>query len=220
MSGISTTVIDFLKALEKHNNREWFNAHKDTYKAAKKDFDGFVQVLIQGTQNIDPRVEQLAPKDCVFRIYRDVRFSKNKAPYKTNFGAAISPGGRKSPYATYYIHVQPGNSFVAGGMYMPDNKVLKKVRQEIDYNEEEFRQIINSKRFKQYFGTLGGNKLKTSPKDYPNDHPAIDLLRHKGFIGLHKVTDNQLTKSTFSKQVLEVFEALYPLNAFLNRALD
>jgi len=136
--------MDFLFQLRGNNNREWFNSNKDLYNEAKNEFEGFVNILIPTTKSIDSEIDVVSAKECTFRIFRDVRFSKNKSPYKINFGAYISKGGRKNPFAGYYIHLQPGESFVGGGIYMPESKYLKAIRKKIYENVDEYKGIINS----------------------------------------------------------------------------
>jgi uncharacterized protein (TIGR02453 family) len=162
-------------------------------------------------------------KDCLFRINRDIRFSKDKTPYKNNFGASIKRDGRKSRFAGYYFHCSPGGSFIGGGLWMPEAADLKKVRQEIDYNWDEFSSIIREKKFKKVYGDLykGGDvSLTNLPKGYEKDNPAIDYLKLKSFIAETKLSDDELTKSTLHKKTVAAFEALQPLLNFINRSLD
>jgi uncharacterized protein (TIGR02453 family) len=216
---VSTSTINFLKALRKNNNREWFAKNKQSYLDAKQDFDAFVEKLIRQFATADKTLAGLKPADCVFRIYRDVRFSKNKDPYKTNLGAAIGPGGRKSPEAGFYIQIEPGNSFVAGGCWMPDAPTLKKIRQEIDYNLEDFKAIVHQKSFKKLFGELSDCKLKTTPKGYPADHPGIDYLKQTSFIVEMPLDDKELTKSSLIKTVFTSYKTMTPFIRFLNTAM-
>ncbi len=217
---IQSSTFQFLNDLKAQNDRDWFKANKKTYDAAKEDFIQMTQQMLNGIAEFDPWAADLAPKDCMFRINRDTRFSKNKDPYKTNFGANMSRGGRKSMYPGYYVHISPGDSFVAGGMYMPDPKDLAKVRQEIDYNAGPLREIISDPHFIKLFGTLEGDKLKTAPKGYPKDHPEIDLLRHKGFIVFRKFKDSEVKGKNFYQLGMEGFKAILPLNQYLRSALD
>lgn len=215
-----TSILDFLEQLQNNNNREWMENHKPVYLAAKKEFEVIVSDLILGVSQWEKGVSTLKPKDCIFRIHRDIRFSKDKTPYKNNFGAAINQGGKKSSSATYYLHVQPSATFIAGGVYMPTSINLNNIRQEIDYNPEEFRKIIESPDFKKYFGSMEGDKLKRAPKGYNPDDPNIEWLKHKSYLMVHKVTDKKVRSKSFSSYVLEVFEKMKPLNDFLNRAMD
>lgn len=212
--------LQFLRDLTANNNKPWFEANKKRFEAAKKDVELLVGEVIMGLARFEPAVADFKAKDCVFRIYRDVRFSKDKTPYKTNMGAWINKGGKKAPHAGYYLHIEPGNSFLAGGIYMPEADLLKSVRQEIDYNAEEFNSILNNPKFKKTFGGLADHKLKTSPKGYDKDHPEIDTLRQTSFVVSQKVTDDEVLNPKFSSKVVSVFETLHPFNVFINRVLD
>ncbi|PUZ26807.1 TIGR02453 family protein [Chitinophaga costaii] len=217
----ATATEKFLLQLRKHNNKEWFDAHKKDYLAAKLDFEQLVQQLLDGLAQQDPTMAALQVKDCVFRIYKDVRFSKDKTPYKTNMGASFQAGGKKSVKAGYYFHYEPGgHSFAGGGLWMPAAPELKKVRQEIDYNFNEFQEIIEEKNFKKYFGKLGGEVLKTVPQGYTADNPAIAVLRYKSFTVNHHLTDESCTKPGIAKEILKSFAAMQSLLIFLNRALE
>jgi uncharacterized protein (TIGR02453 family) len=213
------TILHFLNELKDNNNREWFNENKKLFESAKGEFEMLLNQIIPGIQTFDDEIGSITAKDCMFRIYRDIRFSKDKTPYKTNFGGFISKGGRKSGYAGYYLHIEPNKSFLAGGSYMPPNDLLKKMRQEIFYNVDEFKRIINSKEFRKSFGSLEGEKLVRPPKDFPADFEDIDLLKHKSYVVLHPVEDKRLLTKNFIDDILEVYQHLKPLNHFLNRAL-
>lgn len=213
-------VLDFLTDLSKNNNREWFNSNKDRYLDAKETYDGMVNRLIPEIRKFDPGIGTITAKDCVFRIYRDVRFSKNKSPYKTNMGGFITRGGRKGGYAGYYLHIDPVESFIAGGNHMPPPDRLKKIRQEIMYNIEDFKKILNAPGFKKYYGQLDGDKLKRPPKDFPADFPDIDLLKFKSYTVVHRIDSDQILDNGFEKYVIKVFKELHPLNEFLNQALS
>lgn len=224
MASISNTTLQFLTDLKAHNDRDWFTANKPRYEVANKEFHQFVDALIGEIQKFDPGISHYTAKDCVFRIYRDVRFSKDKSPYKTHFGAHVTAAAKKSEIHTkagYYLHLEPsGESFLAGGAYLPESQWLKAIRQEIAYNTAEFTGILNEKEFKKYFGDIEGEKLKTTPKDYAADHPAIELLKHKSFLASHKLTNDIVLSDAFLKHCAAVFKALYPFDAFLNRAMD
>lgn len=215
--------LKFLTQLKKNNNKPWFDAHRAQYEAARIDFSNFIQLAIDAVQKSDTTITGLTSRDCLFRINRDIRFSKDKTPYKTNFGASIKRGGRKSLYAGYYFHCSPGESFVGGGLWMPDTGELKKVRQEIDYNWDEFQSIITEKNFKKIFDDIykGGDvSLSTLPKGYEKDNPAINYLKLKSFIAETKIADEDLTKATLHKKTVAAFQALQPLLEFINRALE
>lgn len=211
----------FLTNLKNNNNREWFEKHRPQYEAAKIDFQNFIQLVIDDVQREDTTITGTAARECLFRINRDVRFSKDKAPYKTNFGASIKMGGKKSPFAGYYFHLEPGASFVGGGLWMPDATALKNVRQEIDYCFDEFKSIINDKKFKAIYNDVYKSKevsLVTTPKGYDKAHPAIEYLKLKSFIAETPVSDDELTKATLHKKTADAFKALMPFINFINRA--
>lgn len=214
------TIIDFLSQLEKNNNRDWFNANKPSYQIAKSDFEIFVNNLIPQIHKFDPTIGSITAKECVFRIYRDVRFSKDKSPYKTNMGGFIAKGGRKAGTAGYYIHLDMNQSFIAGGMYMPPSDALKKVRQEIMYNIEEFKSIIQNSSFQKTFGQIEGEKLKRPPKDFPADFADIDLLKFKSYTVLHSIDTKVILDPNFETYTSQVFKKMHPLNAFLNKAIS
>lgn len=219
---LQTSTLKFLKELQKNNNKPWFDANRKAYEAAKADFSGFVQTIIDKYGKHDPSIAHLAAKDCMFRINRDVRFSKDKSPYKNNMGASISKDGKKGFAAGYYFHMQPGGSFAGGGLYMPPPEFLKNIRQEIDYNWKEFYKIINSKKFKAVFGDLsteGEMKLSRPPKGYEADNPAIEYIKLKSWVGTQGFSDADLTSKDLIKKVTTNFETLQPLIAFLNEGL-
>ena len=208
----------FLGSLASNNNKEWMDAHRDEYQKARDEFIAFIDSLIQGLSATDPELAGVSAKSCIFRINRDIRFSKDKSPYKTNFGASIGPGGRHSS-ASYYFHLTPGNNFIGGGIYMPPADVLKKIRQEIDYNAGDLKKILQDPSFKKAYGDLHEvDKLKTAPKGYPKDHPEIELLKHKSFIVLHQVTDHEATKEGFEKEALEYLKIMKPFRDYLRVA--
>lgn len=218
---ISNETFKFLKDLAKNNNREWFTANKKRYDTAKADFEVFITELTQGIAKFDPAIAHLEAKKAVFRIYRDTRFSKDKTPYKINMGASLSSAPSKiHDHAGYYIHIEPGKSFLAGGAYEPQSPWIGKIRQEIDYNTDEFKKIINAASFKKNFGAIKGDKLKTVPKGFPKDHPELSLLQYKSFLLVQDCDDALVTSDKFLKHAADVFKAMVPFNAFLNRAAD
>lgn len=215
---IHKSTIEFLKKLKKNNNREWFNSNKKLYEDAKYDFEIFVFELIQKIAEFDESVSGLEPKDCIFRIYKDVRFSKDKLPYKTNMGAFICKGGRKNNAAGYYIHLSPGECFLAGGLYMPMPDKLLDVRNRIAANYKSFLKIVQDKEFKKYYGELWqGDKLKTAPKGFDKEHPAMEYLKLKSFIGDHITNEEKALGKSYLDYCAKVFKAAKSLNAFLNR---
>jgi uncharacterized protein (TIGR02453 family) len=220
---LQQSTIKFLKDLKKNNTKEWFDANRKVYEAAKQDFENLVQTVITQHAKKDEEIISLKPKDCMFRINRDIRFSKDKSPYKTNFGASINRGGKKSLLAGYYFHCEPGQSFVGGGLWQPFPDVLKKVRQEIDYCYDEFSKIINNKKFKTTYGDMYRGEdlsLIRPPKGYDENNPAIEFIKLKSFIAMQELNDADLTDKNLSKKIITAFEALQPLVKFINRAAE
>ena len=214
------TILNFLRDLKQNNERDWFQNNKKRYEKAKKEFEDILNRIIPEIYKFDPSIGLIAAKDCVFRIYRDIRFSTDKTPYKTHFGGYIAKGGRKSLHAGYYVHVDAEQSFLAGGMHMPPGDVLKKIRMEIMYNVDEFKSIITNKKFRDVFGTLDGEKLTRPPKDFPADFPEIDLLKYKSYIVVNQMDIDKFTAKDFEKYAVNVFRTLHPFNKFLSRAMD
>jgi uncharacterized protein (TIGR02453 family) len=220
---LSKSSLLFFTELKHNNHREWFLNHKKEYEFAKKEFAFFISELIASYGLKDPSIAHLEPKDCLFRINRDVRFSKDKSPYKTNMGASINTGGKKGVMAGYYFHLEPGASFVGGGLYMPDSPTLAKLRQEIDYNWQEFEAILENKAFKTIFKDLDKSddiKLQRIPKGYEMENPAAEYLKLKSFVAISKLTDVELLDKNLLKQTVEAFTALQPLILFINRCFD
>lgn len=224
MIKLTEATLKFLGNLKLNNNREWFNDNKADYERAKSEFINFVDGLIIRISEFDEDIRHQTARDTVFRIFRDVRFSADKAPYKTHLGAYISASKSKSDihsYAGYYIHIEPsGESMLAGGAYMPQGPWLKNIRKEIHYNGDEFRSIIGHEAFTKTFGEMEGEKLKTSPRDYPNDHRDIELLKYKSFLAVHKCSDKLIISDGFAEHSAKVFSYLYPFNRFLNHARE
>jgi uncharacterized protein (TIGR02453 family) len=215
--------IKFLKDLKKNNNKAWFDKNRTAYEAARADFIQLTEGLIHTVGKWDPAIGLLEPKQCIFRINRDVRFSKNKSPYKTNMGASINAGGKKINNAGYYFHFEPGNSFAGGGFYMPEANELAKIRQEIDYSfDSDFKKIINQKKFKSFFpnGVEGVSSLTRPPKGYEANHPAIEFLKMKGFIVTRPISDASLQHKGLINELNNTFAAMKDFIDFLNRALD
>ena len=218
---LQPSTLKFIKDLKKNNNKPWFDTNRKKYEVAKADFISFVDNIIGATTKFDPAVSSLKAKDCIFRINRDIRFSKDKSPYKTNMGAYINPGGKKINTPGYYFHCEPGGSFAAGGLYIPEPAVLAKVRQEIDYSFDEWKKIINDKTFKKYFTKVDGREaLSRPPKGYTVDNPAIEFLKMKSFIVSRPLTDTELTGKNLLKEVAKTFEAMKPMIDFLNRGMS
>lgn len=209
-------VLKFLKSLKRNNNREWFEKNKEHYLELKNGFESFVGGVLEDLITFDSSLQGLDPKRLTFRIYRDVRFSKDKTPYKTNMSAGISPVGKGLGTPGYYFQLEPGGkSFVAAGLFMPAPELLAKVRQEIDYNGEKLSAILREPKFKKAFGGLwSDDKLKTVPKGYAKDHPHIELLKLKSFIVEHAFTDDEVVSRTFRKKLVESMRIAKPLLDF------
>ena len=212
-------VLNFLKELRENNNKEWFHANKPKYQAALADFTVFTEALIREIAPFDRDIASLRAKDCIFRIYRDIRFSKDKTPYKSNFGAAFVKGGKKSLNAAYYIHIEPGNAFCGGGIWMPPGNVLKAVRQEVYYHSEEFMRILENKKFKETFGHLGGDRLQRPPVGFPKDFPHVELLKYKSYVVMKSIPDKRLLSGDLLEEVKGDFKTMQPFILFLNRAV-
>ncbi len=218
---ISPSTLDFLADLKQNNDRTWFTANKPRYEAARREFEDFIGALIPRIAQFDPLIARLEAKKCIFRIYKDTRFAKDKSPYKTNFGAhLVEAAERPHDRAGYYIHVEPGNIFLGGGAYIPPSSWLNAIRRAIDRDGQTLVAIINSPEFKKYFGEMEGEQLKTRPKDYPADHPHIDLLKRKSFLAMRKVTDAETQQAGFVDQAARIFKALKPFDDFLNQAME
>jgi uncharacterized protein (TIGR02453 family) len=220
---LQSSTIKFLKDLKKNNTKPWFDANRKLYEAAKTDFASFIQTVIDKHSKSDPSIKTLVAKDCMFRINRDVRFAKDKSPYKSNFGASINKGGKKAMNsAGYYFHLEPGGSFTGGGIWMPMPDELKKVRQEIDYNFADFKKIIASKKFKSVYGDLSKSSeytLSRVPKGYEPGNPAAEYLKLKSYVAMVEITDAVLTSKDLVKKTVAAFEALQPLIEFVNESL-
>jgi uncharacterized protein (TIGR02453 family) len=218
MAQIDKTTLEFLKGLKYNNNREWFLKNQSAYKDAKNNFESFVQEVINGITLFDPIMKGLEVKNCVYRINRDIRFSNDKTLYKSHLGAFIVRGGKKNgdKFAGYYFHVEPGNSMIAGGAYMPPSPWLNAIRENISEEPEKFLNIIADKSFKKYFGEIEGEKLKSAPKGYKADHPLFEHLKFKSYLVTNMVTDEAVLEPGFLDHVIRVFKAMKPLNDFLS----
>ena len=220
---IQQPTIKFLKSLKKNNKKEWFDKNRKMYEAARADFEEFIQSVIDQHSKNDADLKELEARKCIFRINRDIRFSKDKSPYKTNFGASMDKGGRKSGFAGYYFQLDPGKSFLAGGLWMPEAEKLKKVRQEIDYCFDEFHGIISSRKFKSWFDELyEGDEVKLSrvPQGFEKDNPASEFLKFKSWLVIHDLTDKEVTAKNLLKTTIDAFVTMQPFIKFLNRALS
>ncbi len=215
------TIVPFLKNLSENNKREWFNINKPQYTEEKNEFESFLNQLIVGVQSFDESIGILKSKDCVFRIYRDVRFGHDKQPYKTNFGGIIARNGKKSSYAGYYLHIDPQGCFLGGGIYQPSPEVLLAIRNEIYFNSEEVLSILNKAEFVKIFGGISDeSKLKNPPKGFDPEFKYIDLLKFRNYTVINSFNADLVNSEKFIEMVLEAFKAMKPFNLFLNRAID
>ncbi len=221
---LQSSTLSFLKSLSKNNNKPWFDAHRNEYLDAKSDFENFVSILIKKTSQFDSDIKDLQIKDCVFRINRDIRFSKNKTPYKNNMGASFDKGGKKSIYAGYYFHAEPGGkSFAGGGIWMPMAPELKKIRQEIDYNLDEFKNIVEAKSFVSEYKKLENSadlKLSNLPRGYDKENPAGEYLKFKSLVAIKYLSDDDITSNKLTGKVVKAFKTLMPLVKFINKAIE
>jgi len=219
---LQSSTLRFLKGLKKNNNKPWFDAHRKQYEAARDDFETFIQaVLVKHSKN-DPDLKELTAKKCMFRINRDIRFAKDKSPYKTNFGASMDKGGRKSGLAGYYFHLEPGKSFLGGGIWMPQPEYLRKIRQEIDYCLDEFTKILSAKKFKAVYKELYiGEDVQLSklPHGFEKNNPAAEYLKFKSWLVLADIGDSTLTSKDLLNKTVEAFYIMQPFVKFLNRPL-
>ena len=210
-------LFEFLRELRENNDRGWFKANKSRYDALNKAHVLIVQELINRISAFDPEIAGIEAKSCIYRIYRDIRFSNDKTPYKTHFGAYMTGfGGRTSPYGGYYLHIEPDNSFLSGGVWCPDPKMLKKLRQDIFDNVEEFVEILEDKKFKKLFSGLEGEMLQRIPDGFPKDSPYDYILKHKYFVVSCKKPDSFFDSENWMNEVIDNFKILYPFNKFLN----
>lgn len=217
---LAKETVDFLRKLDKNNNRDWFNANKSAFVEANDNVIAVTGELINRIAKFDPAVSGIDPKSCVFRIYRDIRFSKDKSPYKTNLGAFVAPGGKKTMSPGYYFHVQPRMFFGAAGKHMPDPSELLKIRNAVAANTREFLKIVESKPFKDRFGNLDGERLSKPPKGFPADHEAIEYLKLKSFTVSEEFSAKDAVSKDYPKMLADSFKAAYPLVAFLREALN
>lgn len=218
---LSPATFQFLSAVAQNNNRDWFNEHRDMYEMARADALQFTNTLIATISKIDPTIESAPPtKKCLLRIYRDVRFSLNKAPYKNNFGIWIAGGLKGITQPGYYVHIQPENCFIAGGCWMPPNEDLKRIRQEIDYNPDPLHAVIDSPAFSKLFTFSSSEKLKNAPKGYSADHPEIELLKLKSFEVTQSIPDQSFLNPLIVDKLKNSFSVLHPFIAYLRSALE
>ncbi len=215
---LDSTVFDFLNILEKNNNRDWFKQNKDMYQAVLRNVQDFATGLIAGIVSFDPTIGNLEAKDTIFRIYRDIRFSPDKRPYKTHIGVYFAASGKKSNDAGYYLHIQNNMSMLGGGLWCPDNALLKKIREEIYYAPEDLNQIIKDKKFKSTFGGLiDAENLKRPPKGYSTDFEHINLLQYRHYLVEKHISNKEVLDNNFMDVALSTFKAMFPLVDYLNK---
>lgn len=216
---LKLSTLEFLKLIAQNNNREWFNANKKLYEDAKQDIYAFIEKLIPIFSAIDPHYPaEATAKKVLMRIYRDVRFSKNKNPYKLNYGLAfdVKNYGPRTP--SYYVHIQPGSCFFGVGFWQPEAEVLKQIREEIDYSAEKFLAIVENPNFKKYFHISQEDKLKTTPKGYEKDHPQIEFLRLKSFIAVMPIEEKEFLRDEIVEKLKTAFQNIQPFVLFLRDA--
>ena len=215
------TVLNFIQDLTENNNRDWFNANKERYQESLEIFRGFAGELLAGISLFDPSVGNLEPKDTIFRIYKDVRFSKDKLPYKTQFGCWMAKGGRKSTDAGYYFHLEPGKSFMAAGVWMPPKEQLKLIRQEIMYHAESYLKLTGKTDMKEYY-ERGGKEdmLKKGPAGFPKDFKYMDENKYKHYIWSRSYSDSAIPATGFASSVVKDYEGLFPMVSYLNQAMS
>ncbi len=204
---------DFFKSLEKNNNREWFNGHKDEFKSLETDIKNFYNTVLENLKKHDD-VDKLK----MFRIYRDIRFSKDKTPYKTHFGGSFH---RKKPSLRggYYLHISPGDSFIATGFWEPNKEDLFRIRKEFEIDDSQIRKIISTKKFKEIWGDFVGDELKTAPKGFDKEHPAIDLIRKKQYIFTKKFDDKEVVSAEFLNKIDDAFKTIRPYFDYMSDVL-
>ncbi|PKP39476.1 MAG: TIGR02453 family protein [Bacteroidetes bacterium HGW-Bacteroidetes-15] len=217
---INPNIIDFLNDLKENNNRDWFKANQNRYEQAKDNFISFTEGLIAAIAEFDPSIGTLEAKECHFRIYRDVRFSKNKDPYKTNMGAYIARGGKKSPFAGYYFHIEPNASFVSGGIYMAQPNILRKIRSDIETYSDSFREIVENKKFKSTFTNLGEESLKKVPQGFSADSEVAQYLKLKHITPHHPLEDKEVINDNAFEMIVGIYREMLPLITFLNTAIE
>ena len=219
---VGKNILDFLSVLKDNNNREWFAENKEWYTQVKNEFDMLGTSLIAEIAKFDEDIKHVDVKDCIFRIYRDTRFSHDKTPYKTHFGVYIAAaGGRKSPRGGYYFHLDPAGSFVAVGIWCPEPNMLKALRKGVFENIDELNEIRKEKKFAQYFPTFTDDgKLKKLPAGFPNDFPDAELLKLKHYIVEYQLDDSLLYSENLIQEVVKIMRIGYPLNQFLNYTVD
>lgn len=217
---ITKNILNFLNDLKENNDRVWFHENKARYESALSEFETVANQLISAISKHDKTIVGLTAKDCMFRIYKDIRFSKDKTPYKTNFGVHVVRGGRKSNFAGFYWHIEPGEYFFAGGKYLPSPEVLKAIRTEIYENVDEYKRLIFNNNFRKWYGDVWGEKLTTAPKGFDKNFADIDLLKLKSYVSWHNYPEDTLFSQSFVDYAVEAYLATKEYNEFLNRSIE
>jgi uncharacterized protein (TIGR02453 family) len=212
-------ILTFLEALSQNNHRDWFETHRKDYETAKSELIGLVDGLISEISNFDPSLAHLDSKKCLFRINRDIRFSHDKSPYKLFMSAFMAKNGKSSQSAGYYIHFEPGKSFVGGGIYSPQPLVQQAIRNEIYFNSGDFNKIIHNELFRKTFGELMDEKYSRVPKNFPADFAQGELLKYKHYVASCQIPEEISQLSDIQNFAVGVFKELFPLNQFLNRSI-
>ncbi|MFN3849945.1 MAG: DUF2461 domain-containing protein [Spirosomataceae bacterium] len=214
---LDQSTLDFLSDLKENNNKEWFHANRKRYETEKERFEKFCQAILDSLSKFQDNLLNTRVKDCIFRINKDIRFSKDKSPYKLNLAAAFGPGGRQSGRIDFYLHIQPdGESFIGGGIWQPTPAQLAKFRQEIDYNPTELKSIIHEPIFREYYKEIWGERVKGAPKGYKTDHPEIELLRYKQLFFMHRYTDAEVISPDFVNEFVKACKLLKPYLDYCN----
>ena len=216
---MSKRIIDFLTDLSANNDKTWFDAHRNDFEVAKNELLSIVENVITDLSVFDSTIGTPEAKKCIFRQHRDVRFSKNKQPFKTNMGAFIVRGGKNSSNAGYYVHFEPGQSFVGGGIYAPQPEVLHAIRTEIYFNAPTFKSIVFNENFRHIFGDLMDERLVKAPKVFPADFADIELLKYKHYVVSRPFTPEKMSASDIQIFIIETFKNMVEFNQFLNQAL-
>lgn len=212
-------ILDFLRDLNLHNEKAWFEPHRPAYEEARAGFEVFIDSLIDELRTSD-NLQGLTARECITRIYRDIRFSRDKSPYHTNLSAIIAPGGKKSAHQGYYVSIQPGDqSLIAGGLYMPSPEQINRFRQAVDQHAAAFKAITGNKLFVETFGKIDGERLKTAPKGYDRSHPEIELLQLKQVTALHYFPDPQVLAADFPEKAVRVCRAMKPFLEYLEQVV-
>lgn len=215
-------VLDFLKRLAVHNDRDWFNAHKGEYLEVKAKVEALVEWLLPRMTAFDKDMAIVDPRKCMYRIYRDIRFSPDKRPYKDHIGIGIASKGRHGICSGYYIHLQPGASFVGAGIYGLDAPSMKKIRDGIYFQSKRLLKILAAPDMKKFYGgqIADYGKMKLAPKGYDKDFPDMDLLKYKHYFVEHPLRDQTVSSSGIAATLLEGLRISSPFHKFLNEALD